>query len=749
LKSFALRYLLASLLALLVVSGAARAEWLNRVNSDQLSTFNVTDVFSAAEKADIATGSPTLDLKAKIQMAVNALGTRGGRLYFPPGTYRWDSPILLTSKREIVCAPGAVFKPLYNFALFVNDKYKTFPQNPPGDTTPPTDANQVDRDITIEGCEADFTGVSWEWTPSPINGINETTFADFWLAQNVKILRNKITGNLFNDGVHGWRGFVRGVICRGVSDCLLEENYFKDIYIGLDVWGGSRHIKAIRNRFEMIDNETAQLGNAYCVGVNGMSSYGTQQLETLDATIEGNYCLAGGYTPGMQFDALGVGSATRRVSVRNNRIVGRPGTTHNGPIHAYGDVSDISIVDNKIKDMDNGSIWVQDKFSEFGSPSCTDCISTTNGSDVVTIADSEFTSLRVAVGAYILFSAGTTNVGGIAFASKYFEVLSLNPGVSVTVKADVAASSTASGGGAITMSVYQKWPSRVTISDNKWENSGFAGQPLIRAVGEFVKVANNSAFVKTFGPFTCNNCLTTTLGSASVVVTSANYTASNARVNGYLKFDATVGALDGITFANKHFKITAINPGVSVTVLADVNATGSTALGGGSVPTTSLWESYGTFTHSSSRLHAVDYYPQPVVFGSGALAGSGFTGSVGDNIDNYVTQRAPRTPFPAIILRCGSSPVNSSFEDGLMWCNTTSFQGRRNATTVTFSELETAQTISGVKTIANYTDIAEMTAPAAPPANTARLYADDNGAGKTRLMVRFPTGAVQQLAIEP
>ncbi len=47
-----------------------------------------------------------------------------------------------------------------------------------------------------------------------------------------------------------------------------------------------------------------------------------------------------------------------------------------------------------------------------------------------------------------------------------------------------------------------------------------------------------------------------------------------------------------------------------------------------------------------------------------------------------------------------------------------------------------------------YYDIAEMTAPAAPAANTARIYCVDNG-GKSQLVCRFPSGAVQQLAIEP
>jgi hypothetical protein len=43
----------------------------------------------------------------------------------------------------------------------------------------------------------------------------------------------------------------------------------------------------------------------------------------------------------------------------------------------------------------------------------------------------------------------------------------------------------------------------------------------------------------------------------------------------------------------------------------------------------------------------------------------------------------------------------------------------------------------------------EMTAPAAPAANGFRVFAQDNGAGKTQLMVRFATGAAQPIAMEP
>lgn len=43
----------------------------------------------------------------------------------------------------------------------------------------------------------------------------------------------------------------------------------------------------------------------------------------------------------------------------------------------------------------------------------------------------------------------------------------------------------------------------------------------------------------------------------------------------------------------------------------------------------------------------------------------------------------------------------------------------------------------------------EQTAPSAPAANGVRIYAEDNGSGKTRLMALFATGAAQQIAIEP
>jgi hypothetical protein len=56
---------------------------------------------------------------------------------------------------------------------------------------------------------------------------------------------------------------------------------------------------------------------------------------------------------------------------------------------------------------------------------------------------------------------------------------------------------------------------------------------------------------------------------------------------------------------------------------------------------------------------------------------------------------------------------------------------------------------SGNFTFATYLELNEMSAPGSGSANTARLYAADNGSGKTQLIVVFSSGAAQVLATQP
>lgn len=50
-----------------------------------------------------------------------------------------------------------------------------------------------------------------------------------------------------------------------------------------------------------------------------------------------------------------------------------------------------------------------------------------------------------------------------------------------------------------------------------------------------------------------------------------------------------------------------------------------------------------------------------------------------------------------------------------------------------------------------YVEVSEMTEPSAPGANKARIFLEDDGVSpnRLRLMVRFPSGASQQIAFEP
>jgi hypothetical protein len=58
-------------------------------------------------------------------------------------------------------------------------------------------------------------------------------------------------------------------------------------------------------------------------------------------------------------------------------------------------------------------------------------------------------------------------------------------------------------------------------------------------------------------------------------------------------------------------------------------------------------------------------------------------------------------------------------------------------------------TVAGISGVDGGIGLTEITDPSAPATNNAAVYVRDNGSGKTQLVVRFPTGAIQVISTEP
>lgn len=91
---------------------------------------------------------------------------------------------------------------------------------------------------------------------------------------------------------------------------------------------------------------------------------------------------------------------------------------------------------------------------------------------------------------------------------------------------------------------------------------------------------------------------------------------------------------------------------------------------------------------------------------------------------------------------CLSSPSSVAWGSGVPTINTLDTSINRSAAGVVGIR-------GNSSTAGGALEFIEQTAPSAPSANRVRLYAQDNGAGKTQLMALFNTGAAQQVAIEP
>jgi hypothetical protein len=483
------------------------------------SIYSVMDYLTDAQKADIATGSLKVDLKTAIQnIENNVMPASGGTLYFSPGTWRTDSTILLSSNRRIECAPGAIFRPIYNFSIFANDNYAAI--NLATDYTEAADADQTEGNFVIEGCNYDWTAVTDQPSPWPLWPYDNTAKGAFFLhAKNVDIRRNQYVASdppKFNGSVY--YGFGSAAACVGSSNCRFEENFGKGMHDVFDCWAGGKNCTYKNNWFELSDNETAHRGNGYCVGMNGRGTAADFHATLENIEISGNYCYSQGWRSCIQFDPLSAGSHVKKVKITDNICTAKSGTTNNTGIYARGQVDDVLIEGNSLEGMNSLPIAVTDSFTSGGPFTCMDCITTTNGQTTAVVAIPQYTAARVVVGSYINFSSASA-VGGITFSGKYFQVTAVNPAVSVTVQTDGTASSTETGGGSVSTQIWWGAPQSVRIVNNKLSNSSYANDALIRAHGENILIGENSASGGTYGAITYASSFlrATTLTPAPVV----------------------------------------------------------------------------------------------------------------------------------------------------------------------------------------------------------------------------------------
>ncbi len=183
---------------------------------------------------------------------------------------------------------------------------------------------------------------------------------------------------------------------------------------------------------------------------------------------------------------------------------------------------------------------------------------------------------------------------------------------------------------------------------------------------------------------------------------------------------------------------------------------------------------YGTYTDSSNY----ERLTLSTTAGTSVNITAETLGTGGDNLDIVLTPAGTGSvKFPSFtsdsagnvtasnfICSNGRVGIGNSYDirlgntSGLYWTATT-YNGTvdiallRNAAgiaEVTNGQVNTYRDLK-LRNLLNteYHQMTEMTAPSAPATNSVRIYAEDNGAGKTRLMALFATGSAVQIAVEP
>lgn len=227
-----------------------------------------------------------------------------------------------------------------------------------------------------------------------------------------------------------------------------------------------------------------------------------------------------------------------------------------------------------------------------------------------------------------------------------------------------------------------------------------------------------SALTASMGALSVDNLLT--MSGASSAITIGTTPPSSATVGTGIWLDRT--GLYSLSANTQNATLTSIGLSAGGGATA-IDSTGIYMAVGSAAPNSLSWKSGATYINS---IYAQD---------------DGTTSTV-----TYSTSTVARTTKAINITAVGTSTTNGIItltvsQSGSVW------QGLIvDGSTKT---LWLGGGGNGGKSLIDYIVMSEISVPVSPGATGGSLYLDNNGSGKTRLMIKFATGAAQQIAIQP
>lgn len=228
--------------------------------------------------------------------------------------------------------------------------------------------------------------------------------------------------------------------------------------------------------------------------------------------------------------------------------------------------------------------------------------------------------------------------------------------------------------------------------------------------------------------------------TATTETTSAGFTFNGSTLA--LAMGTITTAIGPQTWTETRNAVGVTFPGLKYTITDTASAAGSLAMQilGGASGTTDLFSVSKDGLISTSKNGAHAFYvnvsgQNPVGFGRNSSVGGMqiFTGTAATPSDTN-----------SMVLFSGTTVARLDSAVVLSWSGSNITQA---------SDAGLSRTAAGIVRVNNGTtgggalELLEQTAPSGA-SNTARLFTQDNGAGKTQLMVIFGSGVAQQIAIE-